>query len=141
MDDLRTGNKQLSFPTSEIEIQNGGQEIIAIGVKNTGDHPLKFKIALDDLNDGLKKSPGTCNQTGNATNPGTLRSVPGDTKGCFYWDSTEQTLSPGDSQVYSIKHFGMAEINTYMYKIRIMSGNVSGYNNEYASKTFFVKIS
>jgi len=152
LDDLRTGNKKLSFPTTEVKVSSDAEQIIAIGVKNTGDSPLNFSIQIDDLNKNtgsplpdpgdrddklsarISEKGGGCRDN-DETNT-TLKSIAkGDKGGCFFWDSSLQELAVGDSQVYGIKHFAKTKQDTYMYKVTIMSDG-----EEYSSKTFFVRV-
>ncbi len=117
LDDLRRGDKRLSFPGNEVKVPVNGESIIAIGVKNTYDKRLKFRIIVAD-------------QNGNVINDPSL----------FLWDQTEQTLDPGESRVFGIKHFALSTRGTLLYKVIIretMVGSLAS-NNDYDSKGFFV---
>ncbi len=121
LDDLRTGNKKLSFPTTEIKMSTSSSNIIAVGIKNTKDTPLTFTIKFEDL------STGTSCVT---TKPST---TPGDTCAAFFWDDSTLTLGAGESNVYSIKYFSPKKIGSYLHKMVVMDGTT-----EYASRNFFV---
>src|SRR3989344_5457261 len=51
LDDLRTGNKKLSFPATTITMEKGGSRDIAIGVKNIGETSgsLSYRIDIEYL--------------------------------------------------------------------------------------------
>src|SRR3989344_8207323 len=47
LEDLRTGNKKLSFPATSLNVEKGEAQDIAIGVKNTkANGDLNFKIEV-----------------------------------------------------------------------------------------------
>lgn len=157
LDDLRTGNKPLSFPTNEISLQSKDQTNLAIGVKNTGDSTLRFKIIIKDLNmpaegeeDISKESATACHgsdyDSSDSDNKGLLKSV-SNQQGCFFWNENPQILPVGGAEVYPIKHFAKQTQDTYMYQITIMKDNQDdegnwedSFDEEYASKTFFVRV-
>jgi len=130
LDDLRTGNKKLSFPSAEIKSEVATSTVLAVGIKNTGDSQLKFKIQLEDLS-------STCSTTGSTAkiSPST---APGDYCAAFFWDSLEQTLTAGESNVYSIKYFAPSKKGSYLYKIIVTD---TTKNTEFSSKSFFATIS
>lgn len=43
IDDLRTNDKKLSFPKTEIKIDKGSSEIITVGIRNKEDETLSYK--------------------------------------------------------------------------------------------------
>ncbi len=95
LDDLRTGNKKLSFPTNEIKMGYKESKVLAVGVKNTGSEPLTFTLQI---------TPST-----------------GDF-GTFIWDTSTQTLAVNEAQVYPLKLTAGTVPNTYIIKIVAMSG-------------------
>ena len=89
LDDLRTGDKRLSFPSNRITVSSGDKEDLAIGVKNTEDQELFFSIVIERrLEDGsfIEVTPGT-NQDGS-----------------FFWDDSSQSLEVGEARVFGILH-------------------------------------
>lgn len=129
LDDLRTGNKKLSFPSSELKIEAASSSVMAVGIKNTGDSTLKFKIELEDLSN-------TCSSSGVAAIKSSTQ--PGDYCAAFYWNSQEQSLNAGDSNVYNIKYFAPSKKGSYLYKIKVTD---TVKNGEFSSKSFFASIS
>ena len=129
LDDLRTGNKKLSFPTNEITVQSQGQVMVPIGVKNTGDSELDFKILVYDITEITET-------TGDGMDPSTA-------SGQFFWDNNIQKLTVGEANVYGIKHFAPQTQKSYQYKISIVkcpSLTSCDPYSVYSSKTFFVKV-
>ncbi len=109
LDDLRTGNKKLSFPSQQITIEGGGEQIIAIGVKNLQPGPLQYKIELFEISDNGASTP--------ISSSSSLES--GDAYS-FFWDITTQKLSPGDSQVFGITlKASRSSEGTKLFKIKI----------------------
>ncbi|MBR9699750.1 hypothetical protein GOV09_04805 [Candidatus Woesearchaeota archaeon] len=133
LDDLRRGDKKLSFPSQRIDIEGGDEEIIAIGVKNTDADVLNFKIEMKEIvNDVEDNRPSdsslSTSETGYA----------------FFWDTTTQILAPGESNVFGITlKADRTATGTKLFKIKIMDKgddiNSALDDEEYTSKTFFVK--
>lgn len=121
LDDLRVGNKKLSFPTERYTLQSGVKKDMAIGVQNLEDKDLNFEIQI------YKKEGDTFTK---------LEPTP-DTEGEFFWDSSEQTLGLGEARVYGILHQAKTEKGTYLYKVVIQ---ISGEDKVYDSKSFFVTV-
>jgi hypothetical protein len=137
LEDLRVGNKKLSFPTDRYSLAKDERKDIAIGVLNTRDGDLSFKINITKFN-------STAN---------TFGSVPIETtqSGSFYWDRTTQTLKKGEARVYGILHKAEGSTSDNLYKISLvevdkttgaplMAGTPSAYVGDYDSKTFFVTV-
>lgn len=122
LDDLRTGNKKLSFPLTNINIEKGGSKDIAIGVKNTlPTGELKYKIEVDML----KMQEGTIE--GDALKEQVK----------FFFDESETTLAVTEARVHSIRASAPGVKGNYLVKLKVM--NVE-QNNVYDEKTFFVTI-
>ncbi len=137
LDDLRRGDKKLSFPAQKIDLEGGQEEIIAIGVKNTDPAELDFEIMLFEI----VKDPDTNISDGNDVLSDPSLST-GDRKYAYFWDDTGQILSPGESNVYGITlKADKSATGTKLFKIVIFDTNVGPTEEyvEYASKTFFVK--
>ncbi|MFC1686748.1 hypothetical protein ACFL0E_00115 [Nanoarchaeota archaeon] len=129
LDDLRTGNKKLSFPTTEIKMSTSASKVIAVGIKNTKDKTLNFKISFEDLSTGTK-----CTGAGIDT-PST---TPSASCASFFWDNSVLTLSAGEANVYSIKYFSPSKQGSYLHKMVINDQDSTATNKEYASRNFFV---
>ncbi len=90
LDDLRRGDKKLSFPSASLQVEKGEEEVIVIGVKNTGSQTLNFRIRLFEI-------VGTDSvELGSTSKP-----VDGNKYG-YFWDTTPQTLSAGEPNVFPI---------------------------------------
>src|SRR3990167_3179602 len=46
LEDLRTGNKKLSFPTSEVQMGRRDDTVIAMGIKNVESKSINFGIEI-----------------------------------------------------------------------------------------------
>ena len=125
LDDLRVGNKKLSFPTERVTVQSGQKKDLAIGVQNLEDSAIRFKITIQS-----RQSDGTFKDVSPLT-----------TGEGFFWDNTPQTLGLGEARVYGILLQAPTNKDTYLYKIKVEeldSGNV--VIGEYDSKSFFVTV-
>jgi len=49
LDDLITGDKKISFPKSEVNIDKGGSTVLTVGVRNKKDSTLHYKIAFNPV--------------------------------------------------------------------------------------------
>ena len=116
IEDLRTSNKKLSFPTQTISLEKGDSKDIAIGVKNVGGQKMSFSVLVETTS-----SQGGSDYT--------------DSIGYFY-DSTEQELSPKDSEAYNIKITANGDPDTYLVKLSLVLADGSTY----ATKSFFITI-
>jgi hypothetical protein len=123
LDDLRTGDKKLSFPTTQVKVGSKEETIISIGVKNTGDQDLNFEIIIE--------------QDENEATPATNDADDPSVDGAFFWDNTEQKLEPGEANVYGIKYFAPTSKTTYLYKVVIYDLDA---DDEYTSKSFFIRV-
>ena len=50
-EDLRTGDKKVSFPQSEIKLDKGESVVLGIGIYNKKDTPLHYKMRFTPIND------------------------------------------------------------------------------------------
>ena len=130
LDDLRTGNKPLSFPASKLVLETGQESVQAIGVKNTGDSPLSLKIGFE-----IKSS--TKFDMFSSAQPLSFTSTAGDTvEAAILWDDSSQELKGGDTVVVPVTITAPDRIGNYLYKVILTD---EGTQQEYATKTFFVK--
>ncbi|MCK4522340.1 MAG: hypothetical protein KAU20_07245 [Nanoarchaeota archaeon] len=132
LEDLRTGNKPLSFPVQRIKASVNEKKDLAFGVMNTGDSSIDYTIIIKRWDDNTSKFMNLSS---------TQKSRAGD----FFWDSSPQSLKPRDANVYNVVHKVEGTSGTYMYKIEI-SKTKEGETpltepEEYASKSFFVEVS
>ncbi|MBI4983755.1 hypothetical protein HZC32_03865 [Candidatus Woesearchaeota archaeon] len=131
MEDLRTGDKKLSFPSTQYTASSGEEigSASGVAVKNTGDAVLKFKLEF------LVKVGANFESFKSGTTTGTETDF-GQFKARIDWDDTEQTLNPGESRFYGIAMSSPNKIGNYLYKIRVTD---SEKQKVYDEKTFFIK--
>tara|TARA_Y100000310_G_scaffold345531_1_gene466114 strand:+ start:38133 stop:38648 length:516 start_codon:yes stop_codon:yes gene_type:complete len=116
IEDLRTSNKKLSFPTQTITLEKGDSKDIAIGVKNTGGGPLDFTIVVT-----------TEDSQGGSSFPDAID---------YFHDKGSQQLKGKESEAYNIKITAKGDPDTYLVKLKIDDGTPNGY----ATKSFFITI-
>jgi len=139
LEDLRTGDKKLSFPSQTVKIEGGNEDVIAIGVKNTEARDLNFQIELlvrEDTDDGPEFVPVKSDTELDTR----------DDKYAFFWDDLQQTLGPGEAVVVPINlKADRTAAGTKLFKILVSEIEYDEYGDkidplpEYVSKTFFVK--
>lgn len=126
LEDLRTGDKKLSFPATTLTIDKGGSQDIAIGVKNTlasGD--LRFKISITTLTkQGAPAGYDAVKQVEYFLSPGPF------------------TLKVTDAEAYNIKIIASGDKGTYLVGLKIVELDTGGAEQPtpYAEKSFFVNI-
>ena len=142
MDDLRSSDKKLSFPTNEVIIQKKDSKILAVGVKNTKASQLNFQIILKTIDDaGVRQD---------ITNLGD--SPDGD----FIYNKGVQSLGVNEPRAYPIKYTAPVNVITKTFEIVVcdcgtaatpctVSGpgvacDIASGATEYDSKTFFMTI-
>jgi hypothetical protein len=135
MEDLRTGDKALSFPTPQITIGRNENQIISIGIRNLNDNELKFRVLIQDLSVDDNSDYLDCGDS-NQYKP-TPSSEATAECAAFFWDYSVQTLQAGGDLVTGIKLFPPKTFGSYLYKLKIV---IDGTADEYASKTFFVQV-
>jgi len=128
LEDLRTGNKKLSFPATSLNVNKGEAQDIAIGVKNTlSAGELNFKIAMETLKrQGAPDGTDVSNQVE------------------FFYLEGPFTLKVTEAEAYNIKITGSGDKGTYLISLKILEtdsdGNPLDPNKPYAEKSFFVNI-
>jgi len=126
LDDLRTGNKRLAFPTDRITLSSGEVKDIAIGIQNLEASSIWVKVTIE-------KFDKATNAWGTALTPST------GTDGDFFWDNSVQELPRGESKVMPIVYQAETTKDTYMYQIVVeYSLSETGALTQYAAKSFFV---
>jgi hypothetical protein len=58
LDDLITGDKKVSFPKTEIQIDKGGSTVLTVGIRNKGDNKLFYRMQFTAIS-GPDGSAGT----------------------------------------------------------------------------------
>ncbi|MFC1768501.1 hypothetical protein ACFLZX_01935 [Nanoarchaeota archaeon] len=127
IDDLRRGDKKLSFPADQITVGKGKERIFGIGVKNTLDEPMDFEVDVCQGDD--------CSIPNSADSQ--------DAAVSFFWEEVPFKLDVNDVGVVGIKIVGPDRDDvSEIYKIKIQCAATGGGctdGDEFASKSFFVK--
>ncbi|MBU1875789.1 MAG: hypothetical protein KKA58_01620 [Nanoarchaeota archaeon] len=130
LDELRTGNKPLSFPASKLVLETGEESVQAIGVKNTGDSPLELIIKFE-VKSGLTFSEFTSEtELAFSTSGGDSASA------VILWDDSPQSLKAGETRVVPVTITAPNKIGNYLFKVKLVD---AADDSEFASKTFFIK--
>ncbi len=119
MDDLRTGNKKLSFPAQTLTLEKGQSEDMAIGIKNVLNGNLHFTIEIS-----ITSKQGevlTLEELTEAVD--------------FFYAPGPFTLKSTEAEAYNIKLIPN-DLGTYLVDLKILDADSSTY----AQKTFFVTV-
>ena len=136
LDDLRTGNKKLSFPATQLTLETGAESVQAIGVKNTKDSSIHLRLAFEvKAGDGFK--PFISEQQLTFTS-----SAGAEVGSKIVWDDTPQPFKAGQSKVIPVTINAPDKTGNYLYKVILEEVDESGaVIGEYDSRTFFIKTS
>ena len=130
LDDLRTGNKKLSFPASKLVVETEEESVQAIGVKNTGDTNIDLTVAFE-----VKNADGTFDKFTSGDDV-SFSTKDGTATGSILWDDSKQTLKPGESRVIPVTIKAPDKIGNYLYKVVLEEDTQT---EAYDQKTFFIK--
>lgn len=132
LEDLRTGDKKLSFPATTLTVEKGGSQDIAIGVKNTRNGDLRFKIFIKTLK---QQEDLTADQAYL------------DEQVKYFYLEGPFTLKTTDAEAYNIKILGEGNKGSYLVSLRILEVDPADTSEDpatlptpYAEKSFFVNI-
>ena len=132
LDDLRTGNKKLSFPTSKLTLETSESNVQAFGIKNTADSSkdliVSFKVKVGDTFDEFI----SMNDLSWVLSDGTSVTARID------WDDSLQSLGAGESRVIPVTINAPSRTGNYLFKVILYEGSIAD-ENEFDSKTFFIK--
>ncbi len=147
LEDLRTGDKKLSFPSQRVQLDKAGARDLAIGIKNTQPAgELSFYIEVFTAQD--KGNEIKCDEDAAAGDFESISITCDDGSERieslnFFWDSGPYSLGVADAEVYPISIEDVSKTsNSYLVKIRIYSADAEGVINPtpYAEKSFFVQV-
>lgn len=130
LEDLRTGDKKLSFPATTLNINAKEAQDIAIGVKNTKDlGDLKFGIGLETVSKQGEEDY-------NSEEAGDLE---------YFFLSGPYTLEQTEAEAYNIKIISTGSKGTYLVRLKIFLSDDTGNQVDptaapYAEKSFFVNV-
>ena len=136
LDDLRTGNKKLSFPATQLTLETNTESVQAIGVKNTRDGKIQLLLGFEvKAADGFKRFT--------SEQPLTFSSSAGqEVTSKIVWDNTPQSFKAGESKVIPVTINAPDKTGNYLYKVILEEVDESGAaSGEYDSRTFFIKTS
>ncbi len=136
LDDLRTGNKKLSFPSTQLILETGTESVQAIGVKNTKDSKIYLRLAFQ-VKAGDQFVPFGSEQAKTFTNSGGV-----ETQSKIIWDDSLQEFGQGQSKVIPVTITAPDKTGNYLYKVILEEFDKDGVAmGEYDSRTFFIKTS
>lgn len=118
MEDLRTGNKKLSFPATSVTLDRGGTGTFALGVKNTEDvGELSFQVNITAV-EGKQYGSQYIGQIS------------------FFYDTESFPLRAADSKLVPFQITdGANVVDTYKIKIVVFASG-----EQYDQKTFFLTV-
>jgi len=133
LDDLRSGNKKLSFPTDKLTLATSEESVQGIGIKNVGDSEVYLKVGFQVKDNGVFV-PFVADEGLDLSNGGTA---------LISWDSEAQYLKAGESKVMKVTVGAPSKQGNYLYKIIVdvsdKDGNVINPDRPYDTQSFFIK--
>lgn len=120
LDDLRTGDKKLSFPTAEVSMGKKESSLLAIGVKNVKQGRLRYRLAVEEK--------------GGVAIFGT------DITDNFLYVAEAEELQPTDTRVIPIRITSETTSGTGQFKLSIIDVTEGEPGLVYDSKTFFITV-
>ena len=130
-DDLRRSNNKLSFPSNDLTYEIKDEDVLAVGIKNTDDQSklLRLGFQVKDGTDFVDFEPGV-----------ELTIASSGAEAEILWDNSEQSLTPGSTQVISFSLVAPDKQGTYLYKAALYQSEDEGATwTDYDSTTFFIK--
>lgn len=119
LDDLRTGDKKLSFPATEITIGKRESKVTAIGIKNVKQGSLKYQIEIQGAGGEDKIIFGE------------------DLSNNFLYETGVGDLEPTETRVIPVRITSETLAGTGQFKIIIKDVTSS---TTYDTKTFFITV-
>lgn len=141
LDDLRTGNKRLSFPATQLTLETNELDVQAIGVKNTEDAQKSLEIQFSVMGYATEASgdeefipfiSGQNTDWYTKDDAGNSQQVNAE----LIWDFSEQVFGQGDSEVFPVSITAPSKSGNYLFKIVLMD---TADGLEFDSRTFFIK--
>jgi len=146
LEDLRTGNKKLSFPATSLSLETNELDVQAIGVKNTEDQAknikIRFYVKTDEACTGASTEGTPYDGFVQFDSQTELSCGTGDTAfdSKIDWDDTIQLLTQGESKVYPISITAPSSTDNYLFKIALWEVDDTGVEiGEFDTKTFFIR--
>ncbi len=134
LDDLRTGNKKLSFPASKLTIETTEESVQAVGVKNTRDTSLYLRL-------GFQVKAGEEFPTFNSEEELAFITTGGiETSAKIVWDNSPQQFKAGEARVIPVTVTAPDKTGNYLFKVYIDVVDQSGnFIEQFDARTFFIK--
>ena len=135
---LRTGDKPLAFPTSEITISKKESRNLAMGIRNTLQGGTDFKVRIYAINEttGERKKEVTASS-------GIYEPILNDEQGLFVYNKGKMTLGVNQDQVLPVKYSASTTVGTSIFEIVIFNYDATltvPIYVEYSTKSFFITI-
>lgn len=129
LDTLRTGDKKLSFPTTQLTLETAAQSVQAIGMKNTADEDKQLQVEFY-IKAGNSFQKFTSEQEGRFT------TANGEIIAQITWDDSVLTFNPGEARVIPVTITAPDKTGNYLYKVVILD---IGLGEVFDERTFFIK--
>ena len=139
LDDLRTGNKKLTFPATKLVLETNEESVQAIGLKNTGDEEASFTLGFEIKASDCGGTEDFCvftSEDGMIFTKGVQTGI----DATIIWDNSAQTLGPGESRVFPVTIVAPSKSGNFLYKVVVTEETDAGLE-PYDSRTFFIKTS
>lgn len=138
LDDLRTGNKKLSFPATKLTLETSEESVQAIGVKNTEDETkvLKIEFLVKAICGGGAVQRGSFCPFGSEVKLNFVTTTGTETSASISWDDSEISFGPGESRVIPVTISAPDKSGNYLYKVVIVTEE-----EVFDERTFFIKTS
>ncbi len=120
LEDLRTGDKRLSFPGTEINLGKKESTVTAVGVKNVKQGTLQYKLLIQ----AAGGSPVFGSEIGDN----------------FLYAAEIDELPPTESRLIPVRITSETSAGTGQFKIIIQDVTEGGEGTLYDSKTFFITV-
>ena len=136
LDDLRTGNKKLSFPATKLTIETGEESVQAIGLKNTKDSAVHLKLGFQ-----VKCGEVFCDFVSEQRRDFETPNNP-DVSALIIWDDSPQLFKQGEARVIPVTITAPDKTGNYLYKVVVNEVTIAGdFEQEFDTRTFFIKTS
>ena len=123
LDDLITGDKKISFPKTDINIDKGGSTVLTVGVRNKKDTSLHYKLRFNPISD----PDGALFPI---YNPSWFQ----------FAENQVYTLAAADSEIRSIRLSIPTRVSSgsYFLTFDVLDDDLPPPGNVYAQKDFFI---
>ena len=143
LDDLRTGNKKLSFPATKLTIETGEESVQAIGLKNTKDSAVHLRLGFQVKGTGADcdAARGFCTFVSEQKLDFATPNNP-DVTALIIWDNSPQSFKQGQPKVIPVTITAPDKTGNFLYKVVVHEVTEGGdYIGEFDTRTFFIKTS